>query len=183
MKLINLLHKRFGKLKVILKLKSHPKWRRGQWLCKCDCGEKTIVTSNRLTLGITKSCGCLKNKTTQKGDSFHPYYSIYIGIRNRCLNPKDKHFKYYGGRGIKLCKRWQGRKGFRTFVHDIGNRPSKNHSVDRKNGNKDYKPSNCRWATKKQQANNRRIPKTIEMFSDKEILLEIERRKLNVQGE
>ena len=76
-------------------------------------------------------------------------------MRNRCLNPKNISYKDYGGRGITVCKRWQGPQGFQNFLADMGERP-RGKSIDRINANGNYEPGNCRWATKKVQANNKR---------------------------
>lgn len=83
-------------------------------------------------------------------NSAHPLFDIWTGMRQRCYNPKTSGYKYYGGRGIKVCKRWLS--SFQTFVRDMGERPSPKHSIDRMDSDGDYRPSNCRWATPKQQA-------------------------------
>jgi hypothetical protein len=88
--------------------------------------------------------------------SKNPLYSLYHKIKQRCYLESSKVYKYYGGRGIKMCKRWLGVRGFSNFLKDMGERLSKNHSIDRINVNGDYTPKNCRWATKNQQASNTR---------------------------
>jgi hypothetical protein len=93
------------------------------------------------------------------GLSHHPLYHTYIGMVNRCLNPNSHSYNYYGGRGIAVCKRWLGKNGFKNFIADMGNKPSPKHSIDRyPNNDGNYEPSNCRWATQKQQTNNKRNP-------------------------
>lgn len=83
-----------------------------------------------------------------------PVYRIWANIKQRCTNPNHPRYADYGGRGITLCKRWLG--SFEAFLADMGERPSPDHSVDRKNNNRGYSPSNCRWATYTEQARNSR---------------------------
>ena len=82
-----------------------------------------------------------------------PEWTAWHQMRYRCFNPKSRAWKHYGERGIKVCKRWDK---YENFLADMGRRPSPDHSLDRINNDRDYKPSNCRWATMKQQSNNRR---------------------------
>lgn len=101
-------------------------------------------------------------------------YSAWRGIRRRCLNPKYKHFHYYGGRGIKVCRRWLK---FENFIADVGRKPSKHHSIDRyPDNNGDYKPGNVRWATRRQQMANRRITRTVVYKGKTVSLIELCRR-------
>lgn len=89
----------------------------------------------------------------------HPLYKLYHGMLDRCRNPNNTHFKYYGGRGIQVCERWQGPKGFTHFLEDMGERPQ-GLTLDRIDNNGNYEPGNVRWATRKQQIANTRIPTT-----------------------
>ena len=133
-------------------------------LYKCTCGAEKEICKTRVNTGTTKSCGCLSREVTSRistthGMSFSTEYFIYRGILARCNNPKNKDYNNYGGRGIKICKRWE--KCFENFYEDMENRPSKQHSINRGDNNKNYSKSNCNWATQKEQQNNRRSNKNV----------------------
>ncbi len=127
------------------------------WKCVCACGVKGSYRSTHLKNGHTKSCGCLhrdwvkKNKTTH-GMRHTRIYSCWCQMKSRCLTKTNKRYFYYGGRGIKICKRWLK---FENFYKDMGDIPI-GMSLDRIDNNKGYCKSNCRWATGIQQANNKR---------------------------
>lgn len=105
--------------------------------------------------------------------SKHPLYNTWLGIHARCKNPKSQRFSDYGGRGITVCERWES---FSAFVDDMGDRPSSGHSVDRIDVNGHYEPSNCRWATQLEQANNRRNTVWLEFQGEKLSLTQWARR-------
>ena len=117
---------------------------------------------------------------TAKGVGKSPEYCAWAQTKYRCFNPRCEVFQDYGGRGIKVCKRWMETKGrgFINFLKDLGRRPSPLHSLDRINNDGDYKPSNCRWATKSEQMYNKRKCRALENFSDAEIRTEYKRRGL-----
>ena len=127
------------------------------WRCHCLCGKDTTVKSQKLRLGYTKSCGCLKVEMRRyiriHGMRKSREYQTWIGMKARCSNPHSGYFKNYGGRGIKVCDRWL--KDFPNFFSDLGPRPE-GYSLDRIDSNGNYEPSNCRWASIKTQQRNKR---------------------------
>lgn len=152
MKLVNLVGQRFGKLVVVEQAKS--RCNGSTWVCECDCGNiKTYFASN-LKSGHCKSCGCNKGNIIH-GMRHSVEWATWQSMKRRCYNPKAKGFQNYGGRGIKVCDRWK--EAFLNFFEDVGLRPSDNHSLDRINPHLDYSPENVRWATQKEQCNNRRL--------------------------
>jgi hypothetical protein len=155
----SLIGKKFQSLTVIAYCGSKNKNRR--WLCRCDCGKEKIITTRDLK--HHKSCGCAKVKAwalSVHGLSNSREYKIWTDIKTRCYNPKKHNYQNYGGRGIRMCDRWLN--SFSNFIEDMGMRPSKSHSIDRINVDGNYEPSNCKWSTNTEQANNRRTSKFIE---------------------
>ena len=131
------------------------------WECVCDCGNVFVTKGVYLKRGATRSCGCLVGENNKKhGGVGTPEYRSWVAMRNRCFNKKNHAYKRYGGRGIKVASRWGN---FENFLSDMGKRPI-GTSLDRIDNDGDYKPSNCRWATRKQQGTNKRNNKIISFF-------------------
>lgn len=159
---------RFGRLRV-LETTARPAHRNGTdrwWKCQCACGEIVITTSRCLTSGNTQSCGCLQRDRT--GDSVRTHgssrthlYWIYTSMLQRCSNSRSESYQWYGGRGIAVCDRW--REDFRHFVADMGNPPSRHHSLDRIDNDGPYSPENCRWATAAEQRRNNRLVRLLTL--------------------
>lgn len=131
--------------------------RRFYYRCRCDCGNHVVVDNSNILYGRknSKSCGCLNRELiTKHGRYLDPVYGIWAAIRDRCGNPNSAGYVDYGGRGIKVCERWQS---FENFYADIGHaRPSSSHSLDRIDNNGGYCLENCKWSTWQEQAYNRR---------------------------
>lgn len=130
------------------------------WLCQCGCGNQRSVPTSELTAGRHRSCGCTAlaaniAKHTTHGFARTDEYKIWERMISRCHNPQDSSFSRYGDRGIEVCTQW--RESFTTFLADMGNRPSRKHSLDRyPNQNGNYEPANVRWATSTEQGRNKR---------------------------
>jgi hypothetical protein len=146
--------KTFGRLTVVKRsqrMKDNSGTTRDYWHCICSCGNKEMVEiqGKHLRSGTTESCGCIVKKHGMR-DSIE--YSTWRSMRKRCLDLNNKQYDRYGGRGIKICDRWNK---FENFYADMGDRPSKLHSIDRIDNDGDYTPENCKWSTDVEQNTNR----------------------------
>lgn len=151
MKLVNRIGERYGRLLVTGRTVVGSS---GFWVCKCDCGNTTLQPGGALGRGRVKSCGCWNNEKNNKhGMARTKVYIAWQSMLQRCENQKHRSYALYGGRGIKVVAEWHE---FTQFYKDMGEPPSKRHSIDRIDCDGDYSKQNCRWATQKEQVGNQR---------------------------
>ena len=155
-KLIDLTGRVFHRLTALQRAPNAPNAGQARWLCQCECGTEIIVFGFNLVHDKQKSCGCYQvdhPARLRHGYSKTRAHSTWTAIHQRCNNPSNKYYAYYGGRGITVCPEWDT---FEQFLADMGEAPE-GLTLDRRDNDKGYSKDNCRWATKKQQVRNRRV--------------------------
>lgn len=167
---------KFNRLTFIGLAHRNPKNRQWFWKCVCECGNEVISMGHNIRAGKTNSCGCLQKERASAAVKKHGMsqgrdttglYLIWKNMRQRCLNPKNKRYADYGGRGIKMCDRWV--ESFQNFVDDMSPRPSMNHSIDRTDNDGNYCKENCQWAIDITQSRNRRVSVRVAFHGNKHI--------------
>src|SRR6185437_9427583 len=152
----DLLGMTFGYLTVVAPAEASPSGGT-RWACKCVCGRVKPIGAPELKRGLTKSCGCKSAEMRRAANTRHgmtetSIYKIWSGMRSRCLNSNSNVFSYYGGKGVRICERWEA---FEAFLEDMGPTYRKGLSIERVDVNGDYEPSNCTWIARSEQALNR----------------------------
>lgn len=170
---VDLANERYGRLVVKERLFIRANYLSPLWICICDCGNKVRVHMSNLRRkeNPTRSCGCIqKEVVTKHGMSSSLEHGVWKAMKDRCYNEKHPHFDDYGGRGITVDDEW--RESFEIFIRDMGFRPTADHTLERRNNNEGYSKANCYWATRIEQANNRRSNVHYEFNDQKKTLAE-----------
>ena len=175
-KLIDITGRKFLRLTVISRAPNRNK--EVMWKCVCKCGTMIITSGHSLRRKDTRSCGCFQKETshirgklnTHHGMSRQPEYNSWRGIRDRCLNPRDGKYKWYGGRGITICEQWF--QSFENFFTDMGPKPHPKMTIERIDNNLGYNKENCTWATRTEQSRNRRFNVNIHLWDQTKCIAE-----------
>ena len=162
--------RRFGRWLVLHREEPKANWPKPRWSVQCDCGVIGSVYGSPLAGGRSVSCGCGPvGRPAVHGMDGTPEYKAWSSMWSRCTNPRSPSYPRYGGRGILVTPEWEE---FQPFLRDMGLRPSPEHSLDRRENDGNYEQSNCRWDTKKEQANNRSSNRTVTAFGVSRNLVE-----------
>lgn len=186
-KRIDLTGQRFGRL-VVEGFAGTDKKRNVLWSCKCDCGQRRVVTGNNLKSGHTKSCGCSR---IAHGKSYTRLHRIWADMKTRCYNPQNRAYKNYGGRGITICDEWRDDfQKFYDWAMSCGYQD--NLMIDRTDNDKGYYPDNCRWVNIEVQNNNKRnnikieyqgkVQTLAQWSKELEIEMDVLWHRINVSG-
>lgn len=172
--MIDLSGKKFSRLTAICP-SGKDKHRNVLWRCLCECGRETVVSATALKRGKTKSCGCLKAEILMKRNRTHSLsgthiYKVWAGIKQRCENEKNKRYKDYGGRGIRLCNEWKRFEPFYSWAIKEGYKPGLD--IDRIDNNSGYSPQNCRFVTRRENCLNKRDNVYVYAFGRKKTISE-----------
>ena len=151
---IDITGQRFGRL-VALEYSHTDRDRKAVWLCKCDCGNSHLARTKDLRSGNTKSCGCYAIDVARKVNTKHGacktrLYRIHSMMKNRCSNQRDRHWKWYGAKGVTICEEWKSFEPFQAWA--LANGYADNLVIDRKDSSKGYSPDNCQWITQSENA-------------------------------
>jgi len=163
-------------------VKRNDRGTRTMCMAKCDCGDISQYDKSNITRGNTTRCkSCAAKSRAEKrkthgcsvvgksGENERGTYSVWLAMKSRCNNPKNKRYHDYGGRGIKVCSQWES---FESFISCMGFRPTNHHQIDRIDNNGDYTPENCRWVTRKENSRNKRNNKILTVNGESKCLSE-----------
>ena len=154
----------FGRLKVIMPV-SRNRAGRIEYLCHCACGKEHVASGNSIKKGMTTSCGCYLSEVSKRVNTTHGMrksteYASWLAMKRRCSLPTDVGYKYYGGKGITVCKAWD--ESFEAFFADMGFKPGKGYDIDRIDPDGNYEPGNCQWLKRSENVKKMHVQKVRE---------------------